>query len=73
MGEDLFDALKARWADLIELVGMIDHLKGENRRFRPQGELQPVTAGCGAMLDSEMQLLTIASQIQIGVAPGMQF
>jgi hypothetical protein len=52
---------------------LLDHLERERRRVGFEGELQPVDARCGAMLDIKVEVLAVTTQIEVGVARGVQF
>src|SRR5262245_41589617 len=45
----------------------------ERRRIGSESELQALDAWGGTMLDIEEELLTVAAEIEIGIAPSVQF
>jgi hypothetical protein len=72
--QDLFDALLRGRLALIASVGgrLFDDLESERWWVGFEGKLQPVGAGRGAMLDIEVEVLAVATQIEVGVAPSVQ-
>ena len=72
--QDLDDALLGRRLVPIASLGRrwLDDFESERWRVGFEHKLQPVAAGGGAMLDSEVKVLAVATQIKIGIAPGVQ-
>jgi hypothetical protein len=52
-------------------LDLIDDFESKGWCICSQSELDTVGTGSRAMLDTEMQVLGLATQIEIGVAPGM--
>jgi hypothetical protein len=52
---------------------LLDDLESEHRRIGSESELQAIGAWGGTMLDIEEELLTVAAEIEIGIAPSVQF
>jgi hypothetical protein len=75
LSQDLFDALQSGWLDPIGGLSRfaVDEGKREHGWIGAEHELQPVLARCGAILDGEVEALTLSAQIEVGVAPGVQF
>ena len=74
LSENLFDALPSRWLGGLGLCGLLVYqLESKRGRVGLECELQTVGAGSGAMFDAQMQMRTGATQIQVGVAPGVEF
>ena len=52
---------------------LLNDLESKSERVCSQGELEAVGARRGAMLDVEIEVLGVASQIEIGITPSVQF
>jgi hypothetical protein len=63
--QDLFDTLSRGRLIGCGGWGLLDEFESEGRRVIFQGQLQPIGAGCGTMLDIEEQALAVATQIEI--------
>jgi hypothetical protein len=71
-GERRRDALVERGRGNCDGLGPLDHLQGEGRAIL--GQLDDERAGrwSRAMLDGQRQLLAVATQIEVAVAPGVE-
>ena len=64
-GQDLGDALLCGGLMRCGSRCLLDDLESERRRVGFEGQLQPIGAGCGTVLDIEEQALAVATQIEI--------
>jgi hypothetical protein len=58
-----------QWVEL----GRCRGLQARVGRIGAEGKLQSVDSGRGTMLDCKVEVLSLSAQIEVGVAPGMQF
>jgi len=73
LGENLFDALQTRRLGSWSGRRRVERLQGEHWRIGFERKQQAVGPLGGTMFDAELQLLAVAAQIKIGVAPGVKF
>jgi hypothetical protein len=67
LSQNLLDALKRGRLDPIRGLSRVvfDNGESEGRRLGAERELEPVVAGCGAMLDCEVEVLTLSTQLEV--------
>ena len=62
LSENLFEALPGGRLGVLGFSGLLVYqLEREGRGVGFEGELQAIGAGCGAMLDAQLQVLAIAT------------
>jgi len=75
VGQDLLDTLQGGGLDRSGRLSWVavDDSERERRWICAKGEAQPILARCGAMLNGKIEVLALSAQIEVGVAPGVQF
>jgi hypothetical protein len=73
VGEDALEGVGWRWSRRRRWRHGVHDLQRERAANAAQGEREPRLGRRGAMLDAEEQRVIDASEVEIGVSPGMEF